>query len=191
MITTWCLFFSFWLTSLYYDYPSVGYSKWHYFLLFHGWIISDHANVSLLLFHFYDWRIMALQHCVSALQQRGSAVTTCLPPPSWASLVLAPHPSPLGHHGAPSWAPCALQQLPPTLFHTWSCVYVNPTLSLSIAHSPCSPRVHKSSHCILYLCSCPADRLISTLFLDSIFMFYIYICINIQYLFFSFWLHSV
>ena len=28
-------------------------------------------------------------------------------PPSWASLP----PSPLGHHIAPSWAPCAIQQL--------------------------------------------------------------------------------
>ena len=34
-----------------------------------------------------------------------------LSPYSWASLPL-PHSIPLGHHRAPSWAPCALQRLP-------------------------------------------------------------------------------
>ena len=38
-------------------------------------------------------------------------------PPSWASL---PSPSPLGHHRALSWAPCAIQQVPASsLFCTW------------------------------------------------------------------------
>ena len=41
-----------------------------------------------------------------------------------------PHPTPLGHHWAPSWAPCAIQQLPTShLFHTWWCIYANATLS--------------------------------------------------------------
>ena len=40
-----------------------------------------------------------------------------------------PHPTPLGHHRAPSWAPCAIRQSPTSyLLYTWSCIYVNPNL---------------------------------------------------------------
>ena len=49
----------------------------------------------------------------------------------------------------------------------------HPTLSFPLT------RVRKS---VLYVCCRPANNLISTIFLDSI-----NICINIQYLFFSFW----
>ena len=41
-------------------------------------------------------------------------------PPSGASLWPPPHPTPLGHHRAPSWAPCAIQHFPTScLFYTW------------------------------------------------------------------------
>ena len=33
-------------------------------------------------------------------------------PPFWTSLHYSPHPTPLGHHRAPSWLPCAIQNLP-------------------------------------------------------------------------------
>ena len=70
-----------------------------------------------------------------------------------ASLLgLAPasaHPSPVGHHGAPSWAPCALQ-LPAAgyVFYTWECTYVSAALSVHpiLSFPPCA---HKS---ILYVC---------------------------------------
>ena len=46
-------------------------------------------------------------------------------PPSWVSLpspLPLPHPTPLDHHGAPSWAPCVIQQLPTSyLLSTWQC----------------------------------------------------------------------
>ena len=51
------------------------------------------------------------------------------------------------------------------------------------APSPLCP--HVDSLC-LHLYSCPADRFFCTIFLDSI-----YICVNIWYLFFSFWLTSL
>ena len=46
-------------------------------------------------------------------------------PPSLPSF----HSTLLGHHRAPSWAPCVIQQLPTShLFYTWQCIYVNPNL---------------------------------------------------------------
>ena len=49
-------------------------------------------------------------------------------PPSWVSF--PPHnPTPLCHHRAPSWALCAIEQLPISyLFYTWQCIHVNTTL---------------------------------------------------------------
>ena len=49
---------------------------------------------------------------VSAVQWSESAVRIHMSPPSWASLPPPPHPTPLGHHRALSWAPCAIQKLP-------------------------------------------------------------------------------
>ena len=100
-------------------------------------------------------------------------------PPSWASLLLTPHPPP---RSSRRWAEV---HVPCSSFYTWPCVSVSPTLNSSAPLSPSSPRVHKSFLCILYLYSCPANSFISTLFLDSIFMWFIYMCIKIQYLFFS------
>ena len=35
-------------------------------------------------------------------------------------LPLSPYPTPLGHHRAPGWASCVIQQLPiSSLFYTW------------------------------------------------------------------------
>ena len=40
-------------------------------------------------------------------------------------------PTPVGHHRAPGWAPCATQQLPTSfLLYTWYCVYVSATLPI-------------------------------------------------------------
>ena len=84
-------------------------------------------------------------------------VHTCL-----ASLFDLPRTS-RGHHRAPSWAPCALQRL--CLFHTWRCVYVSPTLPTHPTQ-PFAPCVHTC----LSLYSCPADRFISTIFLECTYM---------------------
>ena len=64
-----------------------------------------------------------------------------------SALSSASHPlpsSPLGHHSAVSWEPCATEQLPTScLFHTWS-VYRCPRYSLNLSHPllpPLCPQV--------------------------------------------------
>ena len=74
-----------------------------------------------------------------------SAISMHVSPPSWGSLL----PTPLGHHTAPSWAPCVIQKLPTShLFYTWYWIYVSYSLSLSHpllpllcaqVYSPCFP----------------------------------------------------
>ena len=78
-------------------------------------------------------------------QQCESAISIHISLPSWASLPF-PYPAPLRHHGARSWAPCAVQQLPTGhLLHTWWCRYasatlpVHPTLSFPL-HGPLRAR---------------------------------------------------
>ena len=52
--------------------------------------------------------------------------------------LLDPHPTPLGHHRAPSWTPCVTEQLPTSyLFYTWWCIYVSPNLPICLTlHFP-------------------------------------------------------
>ena len=84
---------------------------------------------------------------VSAAQWRESARCTHVSPPSWASFLPTSPSHPLGHHRAPSWAPCAVQQLCTSyLLYTWYCAYINTNLPVP---TPLPPRVHKS---ILYVC---------------------------------------
>ena len=78
--------------------------------------------------------------------------------------------------------PCAVQQ-PPTscLVYTWWCLSIRQRYSLSSPHPllplPC-PQVH-SLHLCLY--SCPENRFISTVFLDSIYMHWYVIFIFLTY----------
>ena len=59
---------------------------------------------------------------ISTIQQCESAISKHMPPHSYASLPPPPHPNPLGHHRAPSWAPCVVEQCPTSyLFYTWGC----------------------------------------------------------------------
>ena len=106
-----------------------------------------------------------------------SHMCTCIP--SFLDLSLPP-----GHYRAPSWAPCAGQQVPTSyLFYRWWCVYVGPTLSIHPAllfpHHACV------SMSILYVCiSIPALEIAS-----SVPFFYVpHIGINMWYLLFSLWL---
>ena len=84
-----------------------------------------------------------------------------------------PHPTPLGHHRAPSWAPCAMQELPTSFYFTHGSVYMSIPISHFIPPSPFPPcpKVH-SLHLCLY--SYPANRFISTILLI------LYTCVNIQ-----------
>ena len=47
--------------------------------------------------------------------------------PSWVYPL--PHPTPLGHHRAPGWAPCDMQQLPPVIYLTHDSVCMSMLLS--------------------------------------------------------------
>ena len=72
------------------------------------WLEMGEASFLFLKFVF-NWRTIALQHCVvSAIGQHESAVNVHTSPPSWCSLPLPspPHPTPLGCHRSPPWALC-------------------------------------------------------------------------------------
>ena len=61
---------------------------------------------------------------ISAVAQSESAVCIHMSSSSWAFLPpIHPHLTPLSHHGALSWAPCAIQRLPTSyLFYAWWCI---------------------------------------------------------------------
>ena len=86
-------------------------------LHFEKQVSRSRDSMSFFKKFFFNWSIIALQLCVvSSVQQRESAVC----PLSWASLRPL-HPTPLGHHRAPSWAPYTTQQLPTSYLLYTSC----------------------------------------------------------------------
>ena len=78
-----------------------------------------------------------------------------------------PHPTTIGCHRAPAWAPCFIQQLP-TSYLFYMAAYISQYYLLSLSHP-----------LLLLLCpqvySFSAGRLISKIFLDSILYALIYI----------------
>ena len=74
----------------------------------HGWFPLGWTGWSMI------WHIFTSYNDMTFIQ----SVTYA--PPSGASL---PPPTSLGHHRAPRWAPCAVEQLPTSrLFYTRSCI---------------------------------------------------------------------
>ena len=63
---------------------------------------------------FFNLKIIALQShvLVSAVQQHESVITIHIYPLTLEPPSSPPHPVPLGHHRAPGWALCVIQQLP-------------------------------------------------------------------------------
>ena len=118
---------------------------------------------------------------VSAVQQRETAESIYVYIPSLLGLPPFPTPPRPCHHSAPSWAPCAVSSSPLALFHTWWCMYVSAALCLSqlrLLPPLCSAQLSTSASLFL-----PAN-LVSFIPIFSI----PYMCVNTQYLFFSFWL---
>ena len=119
---------------------------------------------------------------VSAVHHRGSATQTHVPsllnpaPP-------ATHPSAWVIAEPRVWAPCITQQTPTgaLLLYIWWYMCFNAHLSIRPTHS-FPHRVHKP---VLSVCVCTAALRISTSLQIPC------ICVNIQYLFFSFWLTSL
>ena len=79
----------------------------------------------------------------------------------YPSLLSLP-PCPLGHRGEPRWAPGAMHGLPLAVLHTVVCVCQ--------CHSLNHPTLSFPLLC-LHLYSCPANRFVRTIFLDSIYIY--------------------
>ena len=117
------------------------------------------------------------------MQQHESAIGIRVCPPTWTSLPPPPpsHPSRLSRSTG--------SELPDTQQIPTGCLfyirmYVSVLLSPFVPPSP-SPTVSASLFSVSASPLPPCKMFISTVFLDSI------ICINIQYLFFSFWFASL
>ena len=68
---------------------------------------------------FFNWRKIALQCCVGFCHMTVQISHNYTYIPSLLSLPPLPHPTPLGHHRVPGWAPCIiLQLLTSDLFYT-------------------------------------------------------------------------
>ena len=106
----------------------------------------------------FNWTIFALQYCVGFCHyQHESARGIHTPPPSWTSSHLPPPPPPTSY-----------SKFPLANYFTYCNVYASILLSQFVPASP-SP-TGPTKVCSLCLCShcCPANRFISTIFLDSI-----------------------
>ena len=88
--------------------------KWFWFVFV--FVFALCFNVFILLFTF-NWRIITLQCCDSFccvttwIRYKYTYISSLLRlPPAH------PHPTPLGHHRAPNWVPCIMEQLPSRYF---------------------------------------------------------------------------
>ena len=77
---------------------------------------------------------------VSSVQWRTWAISICIPPPSSASSHPC-HPTPLGHHRPPRWAPVLYRSFPLAIYFTSGSVYMLKLLSQFILPSTDGPRV--------------------------------------------------
>ena len=134
----------------------------------HATLTHTHTHThTLTLFCFY-WGIVALWCCVNfcSVMKRISYVYTHIPSLFWTSSLILPQPP------APSRSPQS------TELSSLCCAVSSQHLSVLHAaghipqsQSPSSPPARPPVHFLhLHLCSCPADRSISTIFLNSIYM---------------------
>ena len=132
----------------------------HQFLFF--WLQNFNFKIHLLILKFiFNCRKIALQRCVGFwISHRHTHV------PSLTPSRLPRHPSWLSQGSRLSSLP--VQQLPGSYLFDTRNVHISLLLSVPPTLSfPCCPQVW--SLC-LSLCSCPANRFISTIFPDSIYM---------------------
>ena len=166
----------------------------HFHINFWISLLTKKKLCFLFLEKLFNWRIIALQFCVdfcsTTAQRSHNSVCVCvcryiyISPPSWAFLPLIPCPNFLGHSECQAGFPVLYGSFPLAMYFTYGSVYMwyyflnlpQPFLP------PLCPQVH-SLHLRLY--SCPTNKLICTIFLDSIHI------INMQYSFFHFWFASL
>ena len=103
---------------------------------------------------------------VSAAQQHKSVmiIHICLEPPP------APHPTPLGHHRAPGWAPMLYSNFSPAIYLTHGSVY----MLLCSSHSFLPPLCPQVCSLYLHLHFFPANRFIYIIFLFLKFFLYFF-----------------
>ena len=94
-----------------------------------------------------------------------------------------PHPTHLGHHSTELSSLCYTSRFPLAICFTHGSVFMSNLISQFVPPSPCPPCVHMS---VLY-CSIPVLQIGSSVPFFKIPR----ICVNIRYLFFSFWLTSL
>ena len=76
-------------------------------------------------YFFFNWRIIALQCCVSFWCTRKSAIYTYIHHLPLSPPLTHPHPTPLGCHRVPSWGPCAYISFPLAICSTYGNVYMS------------------------------------------------------------------
>ena len=90
------------------------------------------------LVFFFNWNIVALQRCVSAVRKHESAISICMSPPSWTpSHLPPPHPSRSSQSTELSSLCCAAASCKLSDFDT--AVYICQCYSLSSSHPPRPP----------------------------------------------------
>ena len=127
----------------------------------------------------FDWRIVTLQHCDGfCLTSTGIGCCIHVSLPSWPPTPTPPHP----------FGRLRALRLRMPSFMLWTCTghlsYICTCLNTILSDHPTlgfSHWVQILFLCLCFLC-CPASRVISAIFLNPI-----YVCINVQYLSFSFW----
>lgn len=132
------------------------------------------ATHFFFLLYFYFIGVWLLYNVVlaSTIWHCESATSVCVCVCVFSLLCLSPtppllHPTPEGHHRAPSCAPCAIQHLPTGyLFLSVYKVYVS-MLLFCIHPTPLSPSPIKSTIPVsTSVWLCPEDRFINTIFLS-------------------------